>query len=309
MWESGDQFIFANAPVMAEDGILGTHCVVPVSEYGHFVVGRNQIYIFDGQQAHPIALNRVEDEFRRTLDDTKLDAVFVYPDYQQGEILVCYPSTDTAESYFQTKDKANRALVWDYKHNVWSFRDIPNLVDMVTWAVLDDPITWADMDSQGWGSASGSWASSSGTYTQLPAAAVKEFNGPDGTANAAIVRFDHNAKPSAPYSAPESTIERAALDFKEAGMQPWTTKHLRRASFLLEAASDSDDNVTVGFGAREYHQGNWTYDIHNEYDPTKQTWVNTRLMGQALGYQVIAKNNAHLNLTGVVLEVEEIAGR
>lgn len=309
MWESGDEFIFNNSPVLSEDGILGTHCVVPVSEYGHFVVGRNQIYIFDGQQAHPIALNRVEDEFRRTLDTTKLDAVFVYPDYQKGEIWVCYPSMDTFESYFQPDDKTNRALVWDFKNNLWHFRDIPNLVDMVTWSVLDAPLAWSDMDDDEWGSTPGTWGGSSGTYTQLPAAYCKEFTGPQGTAEAAIIRFDHNAKPGNAYTCPESVIERAALDFKEAGFQPWTTKHLRRASFEMQSDGSTDEVVNVGFGARLHHQGPWTSDLFNEYDPQSQSWVNTRLMGQQIGYRVVVEGTSNMNLTGVHLQVEEVAQR
>lgn len=309
MWESGDDYIFNNAPVISEDGILGTHCVVPVSEFGHFVVGRNQIYIFDGQQAHPIALNRVEDEFRRTLDDTKLEAVFVYPDYKQGEIWLCYPSTDTAEAYFPLNSGANRALVWDYKHDAWSFRDLPNVVDMVTWAVLDNPLAWEDMTSQEWGAASGSWAGSAGTFTQLPAAATKVFTGPDGSVSASILRHDHTAKPTAPYNATESLIARDGLDFKEVGMLPWTTKHLRRGSFLLEADASAGENVMVGFSTRVHHQGDVTTHADIEYDPVTMTWVNTRLMGQSFGYTIEVEGNAHLNLTGIILEVEEIAQR
>jgi len=276
-----------------------------VSEYGHFVVGRNQIYIFDGQQAHHIALNRVEDEFRRTLDVDNLGAVFVYPDYQNGEVWVCYPSLDTSEAYFSA-DKANRALVWDYKHNLWHFRDIPNLVDMVTWSVLNDPRSWDDMEAP-WGTTPGTWSGSTGSYTQLPSAACEGFTAPEGSTDDAIIRFDSKAYPGNTYSCPYSILERTALDFKEAGFHPWTTKHLRMASFELQSDGATNETVTLQFGARLHHQGDWTYEAPVEYSPSLQSWTNTRLMGQQLGYSITANGTERLNLTDIYLNVEEIA--
>jgi hypothetical protein len=310
MWESGDEFIFGNAPVFTEDGLLATHCVVPISEYGHFVVGRNRIYIFDGQQAHPIATNRVEDEFRRTLDTDKQDRMFVYPDYQNNEVWICYPSGDTAESYFSpsTTTHANRALVWNYRHNAWSFRDIPNLVDMMAYAMPSGVLQW-DETTETWTTSTGTWAQASGLTNTLPTAISAAFTAPGGACDTSLVRFDADALPTTKWNDPESLIERTGLTMRELGFRPWTSKLLSRASLTLFATGSVGSSVRLVGGARQYMQGPWTIAEEADYDPAINPWVNFRLMGQQLGYRIVVSDETQMDLSQIDLEVEEIAER
>jgi hypothetical protein len=310
MWESGDEFIFGNAPVFSEDGLLATHCIVPVSEYGHFVVGRNRIYIFDGQQAHPIAVNRVEDEFRRTLDTNKQHLMFVYPDYQNSEVWVCYPSNDTAESYFKpgTTSHCNRALVWNYRHNAWSFRDIPNLVDMMSYAMPMGILTWDDTTEQ-WTTFGGTWASTGGLTVTLPTALTKKFTAPGGVCETSVLRFDPKAYPTTKWNDPFSVIERRGIIGRELGFKAHTTKMLHRIT--LDISADVADGANLGLGAfsRLHNQGAETFSGNVPYDPTAQSWVNFRLSGQQLGYKVFAGYEASMDLSQVDLEIEQIAER
>jgi hypothetical protein len=310
MWESGDEFIFGNAPVFSEDGLLATHCVVPISEYGHFVVGRNSIYIFDGQQAHPIATNRVEDEFRRTLNTAKQDRMFVYPDYQNNEVWICYPSVDTVESYFSPSATTycNRALVWNYRHNAWSFRDIPNLADMMAYAMPTGVLQWDETTEQ-WTTASGTWAQAAGLTNTLPTAIAKGFTAPEGVCNTSLVRFDADAYPTTKWNSPESLIERTGLTLQEMGFRPWTAKLLSRMAPKLFATGSSGSSVLVRAAVRQYMQGPWTISDQVVYDPAVNPWVNFRLIGQQIAYNITVSGETQMDLSQIDLEVEEIAER
>ena len=90
----------------------------------HFVVGSNDIYIFGG---HPGSIKSIADgKVRRYFFDELnplFDQSFFCLRYQQrDEIWVCFPNktTPTGES--------NVALIWNYRLNNWTIRDLYNVV-------------------------------------------------------------------------------------------------------------------------------------------------------------------------------------
>ncbi|MBO8085917.1 MAG: hypothetical protein J7D61_07745 [Marichromatium sp.] len=312
LWESGDQFIFGNAPVLSEDGLLATRCVAPLSEYGHFVVGRNSIYLFDGHQRHAIASDRVEQEFRRTLDTERLSRMFVFPDYRKKEVWICYPSRDT-RAWFSGDDVqyANRALVWDYSHNTWSFRDLPNVADMATVAVQGAVDTWDTVTTPAtrWSGESGTWSSATGVSHTLPLAAIRPCTGPEGAVPEMLAQFDDAAYPEGPWNCPTSSIGRTGITLAELGLTRWGQKAISRVSLGATTYGQEGQELRVSVGMRDHQQGAWHWERDIPYRPAEQSWANVRLQGKQLGYRIAAAGVATMDLTQIDLEIQEIAQR
>ena len=104
----------------------GAQTTDSVIEYDgrHFVVGSQDIYIFGG---HPGSIQSVGDaRVRRYLFD-RLNPLhearmFVRRYQQRDEIWICYPTTNSVVG------ELDQALVWNYRANNWTIRDLDNVV-------------------------------------------------------------------------------------------------------------------------------------------------------------------------------------
>ena len=128
-------------PELSSKGILSTNCAVEY--YGrHFVVGQDDIYLYGGgAQVSSVSDERVRDYFYSNLNNAAKDATFCVHNEEQDEIWVCYPKGSSTT--------ANEAVIYNYRHDVWTRRDLPNIVAGVRGALPDDflnPTTWQRND-------------------------------------------------------------------------------------------------------------------------------------------------------------------
>ena len=109
-------------PVISAYGALTTDAVLEF-DGRHLVVGTQDIYIFGG---HPgsiqsIADAKVRDAFYQRLNTISVHSLFLLRYPQNDEIWLCYPTLNA------TLGRADEALVWNYRSNVWSKRDLLNV--------------------------------------------------------------------------------------------------------------------------------------------------------------------------------------
>lgn len=322
VWESGDQFVFNNTPVLSDDGAIAPNCVGVLSEYGHFVVGRKSIYLFDGHQKHDIAKDRVELEFRRTLDTDRLDSVLVYVDHRLNEVWVVYPTSAT-DVYFTGTARANRALVWNYRLNAWSFRDVPNVSDMVPFAWTAQAETWdGDSTPVPWSESFNSWdAELNTTPVEYQIALGGSIANEYGSQQISLYRFDEQGIPiNAVYNNPVSEVARSNLTATNMQASGWDMHMLRRAHFVFHSDMGGSDGAHVALGARMNPLDGWT-DIgtidslnntgirYTPYGTDRHNWINTRLIGNAFRWGAGAPLGADFQLSTVQFDIDPVAGR
>ena len=137
----GNLFIYSNSSiaVMSNTGNQAVPLTVrPVTDvYGaittdavlefdgrHIVVGSQDIYSFGG---HPgsiksIADTKIRREFFDRLNPLAIGLTFLLQYQQRDEIWICY-ANESAIS-----DKINEALIWNYRNNTWTYRDLVDVV-------------------------------------------------------------------------------------------------------------------------------------------------------------------------------------
>jgi hypothetical protein len=109
-------------PYAKGNGILSQGCFAEF-EGKHFVVDRNDIYIHSGSGGiESVANTRIKDYFFNNLNKSKSDKVIVKKNSKAGEIWVCYPKGSNS--------LCNEALIYNYKNNTWTIRDLPNIVSI-----------------------------------------------------------------------------------------------------------------------------------------------------------------------------------
>ena len=104
----------------------GAQTTSVVQEYDgkHFVIGTQDLYVFGG---HPGSIQSVADQrvrrfFFDNLNPLHNQRMFTLRYSQRDEIWVCYPTTASV------RGECDQALVWNYRQNNWTIRDLSSVV-------------------------------------------------------------------------------------------------------------------------------------------------------------------------------------
>ena len=101
-------------------GVLATDCAVEF-DGKVFAVDRNDIYITGGSGSiQSVADAKVRDYFFSRLNGTHFANTLVRRNQSQDEMWIIYPTVDS------TTGECDEALIWNYRQNTWTIRDMPN---------------------------------------------------------------------------------------------------------------------------------------------------------------------------------------
>ncbi len=174
----GPPYIFRFSRLFGEFGLLTRDCAAEF--FGkHFVVSRDDIVVHDGQVAQSIFIKPERKKMAAALfgsiDTTNLNRCFVVRLLSKSEVWFCYP--EAGATY------CNKALIWNWRRDTLSIRDLPNVNFMRDGIISEGATTTWDADSDTWNSDTTLWdqAAYSAANAELLAA---------GTNDTRLYRFD-----------------------------------------------------------------------------------------------------------------------
>lgn len=148
----GEPFIFRFTKIFDDQGLMSQNCAVSV-DAKQYVFGNTDIFVHDGMTRASICDGVVRDRIYSEINFAERYRCFAYHDKQFSEIAFCYPSVGSDSPWSSsTNPGCNKAAVFNYKFNTWTFVDLPNLTaacessqtSVATWA---DVPTWDTFDS------------------------------------------------------------------------------------------------------------------------------------------------------------------
>ena len=152
----GTPYIFSFKLLSPTIGLLAKNAVAEF-EGGHFFIGNSDCYVTNGQQVTALLPNKLRREMFSDLNGDNYEKVFVAADYARNEMLACYPSGASTIP--------NKALIWNWKDNTFSLRDIPDLYHINSGiAAITTGTTWND-HSEAWNAGAGIWGT--GNYDNV----------------------------------------------------------------------------------------------------------------------------------------------
>ena len=152
----GTPYIFSFKLLSPTIGLLAKNAVAEF-EGGHFFIGNSDCYVTNGQQVTALLPNKLRREMFSDLNGDNYEKVFVAADYARNEMLACYPAGISSIP--------NKALIWNWKDNTFSLRDIPDLYHINSGiAAITTGTTWND-HSEAWNAGAGIWGT--GNYDNV----------------------------------------------------------------------------------------------------------------------------------------------
>jgi len=309
----GTPYIFSFKTLDPQVGIIAKGAAV---EYpgGHFFVSHSDCYINNGQTIMPILSGKVRGEMFNNINGTFYDRIFCVANLAVNEIWACFPTVSS--------DYCDKAMVWNYKDNTFSFRDLPRVTDIksgvqkvgdivyskddpstITWESSDpDPsvplVPWGSVTTMRWGA-----VSYANVVANLVMAAPPIDRGdpsnPDLTGK--IYRDGIGQKEDGRLM--YSYAERTGIDFGD----PSSVKHLRAIWPKITVKGGTEIDVYTGWQMGTDEPVSWEGPIR--FNPDKQSKVSVRTTGKLLAMRFETKADTNWSISGIELEYEMAGSR
>ena len=283
---TGGQFIMSFRKIFGDEGIINANCAVEV-EGKHYVFGNFDIYVHDGLRRQSIADERVRQFVFTGLNKSKSDRFFVHHNDALSEIYFCYVSGD-AQVAFPDTDRCNRAAVFNYKNNTWSFMDLPNVSAGAT-ANVNSVATYAN--------ATATYAGIGGSYYDQEDSFNKHtlMVGNQDTANgiassklwavdladAGSVSFDVDTT-----ATKQPILERVGLDLDEIRQPLDGYKVITRLLPQISTENTDDTTILFEFGASDLPNTAPSYSASTTFNMATDYKIDSRAAGRYLSYKI-----------------------
>ena len=306
---TGDANVFNFRRLFPTGGIINTNCFAEV-EGKHFVFGENDIYVHDGNSKKSIADKVVRRKIYSTINREKQKSFYTLHDSVSNLIYFCYQSS-VDEVGFTNTDFCNRAAVYNYNENTWSFMDLPNTVGGAEANITLVSSVYSDMNIS-YSLFNTNYVSFEGSTDKLSI-----MLGVTDTANnlsesrVYAVDLPTNGITNLPVNLETlrpAFAERKGIDLDDAGA---AIRNYKIITAILPQAfvGNTSDYITVKAGASDLPVNNVTWYSENAFYPDVDYKIDMKVAGRYLAYRFEFDGPENLSVSGFDVELREISRR
>jgi len=307
----GTPWIFSFKTLDPDTGILAKGAVTEFPG-GHFFVSHADCHVNNGQTISPILTGKVRDQMFNDMNGVWYNRIFCVTQPHYNEVWACYPTSES--------DYCNKAMVWNYKDNTFSFRELPDVTDIkpgVAVILTDEQkdqgsnVTWENSDEtwilprpdpyappgHGTGTIEFPW----GAWTTEPWGAMSYRNVVSHLVFASPERIKLYRERAGQMNDDEpmrAYVERTGIDFGD----PSSVKHLRAVWPKVDTSGTEPIDVYTGYQMSTDTAVTW--DGPFKFYPETQSKVSTRTTGKFIAIRFETKEDAHWTISGLELEFQ-----
>jgi hypothetical protein len=217
------------------------------------------------------------------------------------EIYFCYHTGDDMAVY-TNGTQCNRAAVYNYKEDNWTFQDIPNVMTG-TEASVDSVFSYDDA-TQSYGTIGGTYHDQE-SQSNIRALFVSATGG--GVQDSKLYGIDlvdegNLAQPLDPAVSSPMFLERVGIDLDDVGI-PLNGYKVISAVYPQMTTLSDNANFEFTFGAADYGVHTPNYQDPVTFDSSSQYKVDTRIAGRYLSYKLATPNVKDFAFSGMDVEV------
>lgn len=307
----GGTFIFNFRKLFNDAGVINQNCVVE-AEGKHYVFGAFDIYIHDGTSKQSICDERTKNFIYSNLNNNNSDVCFAQHNPTLNEIYFCYMSGDSRVE-FPNANRCNRAAVYNYRANTWSFMDMPN-VSSGTIANVNSVSTYANSTT--------TYQLTGGTYYSQEDSfdrhviVVGEDQSADGITSDKMYGVDLSDTGQMAFQLDvEATkppyLERTGIDLDEGGLAARQYVVVTRLYPQCDTINTADTTLTFEFGASDIPRATPVYGSPVTYNIPTEHKIDSRAAGRYLSYRMTLADSDYkdFDLSGFDIEITPTGAR
>ena len=306
---TGSSLVFNFRRLFASGGIINVNCVVEV-DGKHYVFGSDDIYIHDGISRKSIADGRVRAKIYNNIVRDDRSRYFVVHDTINSLIYFCYKTPESVVAFVDTQF-CNKAAVYNYANDTWSFMDLPNVVggSEITYGLNDKTYPSAQLSYQEYNTPYSSFASDTARIPSM----VSVTDVVNGITESRTLGLD---LPSVgkisiapePEIIKEAFVERIGIDLDETNLPLRNYKTILsitpQASFL-----SSEGNMTLKIGSTDNANTPIVWRTEYDFRPDETERIDTRASGKYLAYRLSMNEIEDFKFSGFDAEVVSTSKR
>ncbi len=306
---TGSSLVFNFRRLFPTGGIINTNCWAEV-EGKHFVFGENDIYVHDGNTKKSIADKRVRRKIFSTINRDQIKSFFVLHNSVSNLIYFCYQTPADEANYLNTQ-YCNKAAVYNYKDDTWSFVDMPNCVggaeaniSLVNglYVALDNPYELFNT----------SYVSFEGVTEKLPIT-LSVTDQANGISESRVFAVDLPTSgilrlPIAKETLKPAFVERIGIDLDEVGSSIRNYKIIT-AILPQTTFTDSTGAFIWEVGASDTPNGSATWYYNSIFYPDVDYKLDMKVAGRYLAYRITTESPENFFISGFETQIKEISRR
>nr|BAR33247.1 phage particle protein [uncultured Mediterranean phage uvMED] len=291
MDQIGGNLVFQFRDLFTDDGIINRGAVAEIPNK-HLVVGQKDIYIHDGHGKQSIAEQRVRKQFYAELDDIR--SVYCVPVSERSEVWICYANSDAPD-----ERSANRALIYNWNQDAFTFIDLPNCRALTYSDKLGSVVTWDSLDMN-WDEITETWDELS---KSTEANNIKLF----GLDYVNSKLHNMNSSNGAAGTTINAYLEATKLDLDAVlGKATNTVKQINQIMPQMEGTGTVTFKLGTSMAPQDpiFWKSSHTYNIETDHK------IDTRIAGRYFALRIESdNNNGAWQLTGLDMDIAEVAAR
>jgi len=304
----GEPFIFRFTKVFDDQGMMSQNCAVAV-DAKHFVFGNSDIFVHDGMTRASICDGFVRDKVFSEIDFNLRSRCFTYHDRHYSEIGFCYPSIGSDSAWSSSVNQGcNKAAVFNYKFNTWTFVDLPNLTAACE-SSQTTVTTWADVPT--WDAFDSTWNSFEG---RRPKSLIVASCGDTVSSKSGMPYFVDELGEGRLSNAVDMDIawpafaEVTYMDLDSLGVEIQGRKLLRKIVPQFRTL-DPDHQIKMTVGQSRNLNTSVTWGPQLSMNPWNDDKYDTRINGQYLAIRLDIPVGVPVTFSGYDAELIPISGR
>jgi hypothetical protein len=299
----GSAEIFDYVQLPWSKGAVNANCSIQIDGQ-HYVFGSDDIWTHNGTSEQTIADQRVKDFIFGALDTTKLNRCFIAHNPLYKEIAFCFCSGDAYTGFAPdpsgTVTGCNRAAVYNYGTQTWTFDDLP-YVYMGARGSVDQSLTYATVTST-YQTIGGTYQSLDGSFVRVPL-----FVG-DTNANYSLTENLYAFDPYGPGSqstAPVDTNATLGMTLYRDGVDlddlDEDLQGFKRISYIVPQGrldANALGDLMFTFGASDGFNDAPVFTTPMGYDGDVNYKIDINQAGRYLSYQATWDDYHYVTLSG-----------
>jgi hypothetical protein len=285
-----------------QKGAINANCSVEL-DGTDIVFGPDDIWRHDGNSEKSICDGRVRDFIYGSINMSKANRCFAIHNPKLAEISFCYASGD-GYTGFTGVGGCNRAAVWNYLNDTWSFDDLPSVYGGCT-ANLSNPLTY-DQCTATYDTMGGSYQDLEDGFKRTPCF-VGDVQSSYGLVTSLYAQDPYGANSSVSYPVDTNAtkpkyLARDGIDLDELNADLRGTKVL--ASIYPQArlgAGAASLQINGGSGAAPNDPA--VFVGYQPYDGDGMSKCDFNTSGRFLSIQLKHNDFRELTITGFDLEI------
>jgi len=255
-------------------GMLAQGCAVQILNT-HVVLARNDLYRHDGNSWNSIVSQRVKNALFNDIDPNYYYTCYLAKNDTAKEVWVCYPTLGST--------LPDKALVWNYEENTFSFRALPaGTAHIARGVLISSAVTWDTLPYASWEEWTGTWGG-------------RTYSGAENTlVGASDVLYSFGSGNQAAGTALEVYLERTGLRLGEPG----------NVNTLLRLYPQMSGGGPVDFyvGSQQVAEGAVAWQGPYSFTPGTDRKLDCRVTGEYHAIRLYSMADVSWELSGIDLD-------